>query len=111
MIETAAFVYFSGLLDISSSIPEAINAVRTHPAYFIIVSARYNLDSAEGIRSIFSLCFPHEKDLEQLRVNWLSLAVGLCGHGDMLLRVSGLFDDREAAVDIIGSSDTIMRLL
>ena len=73
-------------------------------------SKRLNVDSVEGVRSVFSSAFPKKDGIEQITVDWLRLALDLCPQGDILIRVTGLFDDREAGVDLIGVENTVLRL-
>jgi hypothetical protein len=110
-IESDGLIRYAGLLEISCrSCDKAINAVRTNPSFSMFFSKRQNVDSVESVRSLFSLAFPKKDGIEQIAVDWLSLALGLCPQDDILLRVTGLFDDREAAVDLIAVKDTVLRL-
>jgi hypothetical protein len=104
-------VRYAGILEVSyNSCDIAINAVRTTPSFSMFFSKRPNVDSVEGVRLVFSSAFPKKNEIEQIAVDWLSLALGLCPQDDILIRVTGLFDDREAAVDVIAMEDTILKL-
>ena len=104
-------IRYAGLLEISrNSCDKAINCVRTNPSFSMIFSKRPNVDCAQSVRSIFSSAFPKKDGVEQIAVDWLSLALVLCPQSDILIRVTGLFDDREAAVDVIATEDTVLRL-
>jgi hypothetical protein len=110
-LESGELIRYAGLLEISDhSCSIAINAVRTNSSFAMIFSKRADIDSSQGIRSIFASAFPKKDGVEQERIDWLTLALGSCTQGDILLRVSGLFDDREVAVDIIASEDIILKL-
>jgi hypothetical protein len=110
-IVSDGLIRYAGLLEIScNSCDKAINSVRTNASFSMIFSKRPNVDSAQGVRSIFSSAFPKKDGVEQVAVDWLSLALGLCPQSDILIRVSGLFDDREAAVDVIATEGTILTL-
>jgi hypothetical protein len=101
-IEASGQIRFAGLLEVTrGSTLRAIESVRTNPACAIICSNRQDIDSKESIRSLFSSAFPKRHELEQTSLDWMSLAMNLCPQGDLLIRVSGLFDDREAAADVI----------
>ncbi len=104
-------IRFAGLLEVTgSSIETALQLVRTNPACAMICSKRKDIDSHVSIRSIFSFAFPKEDGIEQVHVDWMTLALGLCPLGDVLIRVSGLFDDHEAAVDVIALQEYILSL-
>jgi hypothetical protein len=110
-IESKACVHFAGLFEVPSSLySNAINAVRTNPTFSIIVSKRPNMGSAKSVRSIFGSALGSKDGNDHTRVDWLALAVNVCAEGDILVRVSGLFDDHEAAVDIIATKDVIVAI-
>lgn len=104
-------IRFSGVLEVTgSSIESALELVRTNPACAMICSKRQDIDSQVSVRSIFSFAFPKKDGIEQVQVDWMTLALGLCPMGDVLIRVSGQFDDREAAVDVIALQEYILSL-
>jgi hypothetical protein len=108
-IKSEGLVRYAGLLEIScDSCDKAISAARTNSSFAIIFSKRDDIDSQYGVRSIFSAAFP--KGSGQTAVDWLSLAINLCPQEDILVRITGLFDDREAAADLIGVNGAILRV-
>ena len=101
-IEVGSLVRYAGLLEITDGLTEkAINSVRTCSSYAIILSSRHDIILNVSIRYIFSQAFTKQNGIERTSIDWMTLAIALCPQGDVLMRVSGLFDDREAAVDLI----------
>jgi hypothetical protein len=100
--QSEGFVGFAGLLEVSpGSFAKATKVVRTNSAYAIICSNRATIILHESIYSIVLSAFPHTNTTQQVSIDWLRLALDLCTQGDILIRVSGLFDDHEASVDLI----------
>lgn len=96
-------VRFGGFLEITDGlIDKAIEATRTHSCFAIICTRRQTVNSADEIRQVFENAFPRIKGIPQNNIDWMRLALYLCPQGDVLFRVSGQFDDIEAAVDLIG---------
>jgi hypothetical protein len=107
-IESHGRIRFAGLLEVTGdSFAKAINLVRTNSACAIICSKRPNIDSQTSVRSIFLSAFPKTDGMQSVSVDWMTLATALCPQGDILIRVNGLFDDREVAVDVIASADFV----
>ena len=101
-------VRYAGLIEISSVLVEkSIEAVRVCSSFAIIFSRRNDIVLPTSIEEIFRSAFPMQNDLEQTSIDWKGLATALCPKGDLLLRVSGLFDDHEAAVDVIASPQNL----
>lgn len=95
-------VRYAGLMEISSGLVEkAIESVRVRSSFAMIFSRRSDIVLPLSVTQIFRSAFSKQNSIEQTSIDWMSLAVHLCPKGDLLLRVSGLFDDHEAAVDLI----------
>jgi len=110
-IKCGTKVRYAGLLDITDGLIDmATNAARTCPSFAIIFSRRNDITLASSIGQIFCHSFPKEDGLKRTSVDWMSLAIALCPEGDLLLRVTGLFDDHEAAVDVIGTPKDLLAL-
>ena len=92
-------------------IDKAIDSSRGGSSFAIIFSRRNDIDSPHSIQEIFSHGFTKHNDVEQTSIDWMALAISLCPKGDMLLRVSGHFDDREAAVDLIATPQNLPTLV
>ncbi|MHB1423455.1 MAG: hypothetical protein ACYC3I_09735 [Gemmataceae bacterium] len=107
-IESGGLIRFAGLLEVSGkAFDKAIRLARTNSACAIILSSRSNIDSKTCVRSIFLSAFPETSGIQQTSVDWMTLAIDLCPKGDLLIRVSGLFDDPVAAVDVIAAGGII----
>jgi hypothetical protein len=60
---------------------------------------------------MFSHAFIEDSKSSQVAVNWVALALFACaGQENLLIRVSGLFDDREAVAGVIGSHELVSQL-
>lgn len=107
-IKAGSKVRYAGLIEISSVLVEkAIESVRVCSSLAIIFSRRSDIVLPMSVEQIFRSAFSMQNGLEQTSIDWKALAVALCPKGDLLLRVSGLFDDHEAAVDIIASPQNL----
>lgn len=103
-IKVGGQVRHAGLLEITDEMfDKAIDFARTFFSCAIIFSKNDAILSQNSITSLFDYSFPKQNGFEQTSVNWLTLAVALCPQDDVIIRVSGLFDDREAAVDLIAT--------
>jgi len=103
-------VRFAGVLKISDIlIDDVIDFTRINHSSVIFFSNK-NAAKSYLIRQFFSHAFPKKNGIEQDRIDWPTLASYCCVKDDLLLRVSGLFDDLEAAVDIICTPKMMTRL-
>ena len=80
---------------------DAIELIRKNPSCSLMLSCRKNIKEPDTIQELFGSCFPSAFNSEETCVNYLSLALGVCGYGDIVLRVSGFEDERVAAIDLI----------
>ncbi len=107
-VEVGGKVRYAGLLEITDGLIEkAINSTRVCSSFAIIFSNRNDIILPISINQIFSDAFIKRDQFERTSIDWMSLAIALCPQGDMLMRVSGLFDDREAAVDLIATPEKL----
>jgi hypothetical protein len=103
-INSASGIRFVGLLEVGGeAFIKAVNLVRTDSACAIIQSKRPEIDSEASVRSIFASAFPTKNGDPQVNLDWMTLALHLCPQSDILMRVTGRFDDREASVDVIAA--------
>jgi hypothetical protein len=101
-------VRYAGVVEVTPELmDQAVDIVRTDHACAIIFSSRVDMTDPANIETIFRSAFSGASDEARIDVDWLALAVSLCPLGDVLLRVSGLFDDREAAVDLIATPENL----
>jgi hypothetical protein len=76
-----------------------------------IFASRHDEPSTERvIKATFQAAFPELYGTKTTNVDWLGLAIHLCPVGDILLRVSGLFDDRDACIDLIADPELLETL-
>ncbi len=108
---SAEGVRFAGVVEVTErALLEAIQVARTSQSCTLIWSEREDIDSPTAMQSLFRCAFPEAKGTASANLNWLELLRQLVPLGDAVLRVTGNFDDRDAAVDIIGSPDLIASL-
>lgn len=101
-------VRYAGVVEVTPELmDQAVDIVRTDHACAIIFSSRVDMTDPANIETIFRTAFSSAGGGGGMDVDWLALAVSLCPRGDVLLRVSGLFDDREAAVDLIATPENL----
>lgn len=104
-------IRYAGLLEITDAlIDKAIEATRVNTSFAIVFSSRADIVFSESINYIFSHAFTKKNGYEGTSIDWMTLAITLCPRGDVLMRVSGLFDDREAAVDLIATPRNLPKL-
>lgn len=97
-------IRYAGVVQVSRlAFERSIEVVRNQHSCAIILSSREDFESLENVKAIFDLAFRQIHYKRGISVDWGRLASGLCPLGDVLMRVSGMFDDREAAIDIIWS--------
>ena len=110
-IEAGGQIRYAGALEVTDELIErAIESARVCSSCAIILSKREEVISQMSIRYIFSCAFPKQNGIEQTSVDWMNLAMALCPQGDVLMRISGLFDDREAAADLIANPQNLTAL-
>ena len=97
-------VRYAGLAEVTPELTDqAFEIARTDRACAIIFSRRGDITNAFSVESIFRIAFPCVSGEGATHVDWLALAVSLCPLGDILMRMSGQFDDRDAAADLIAT--------
>ena len=67
-----------------------------------IVLSKKNFGKLEfEITHLFEYAFPKNNNLPQNAVDWQSLSIGCCPSRDIIVRVSGSWDEREVSIDLI----------
>lgn len=96
-------IRFAGIAQIPEvALADAADFVRTNDSAVLFCSSHITMSESD-VRSMFALAFPKG----QLGADWAVLADGAAAQQDILLRVSGGFDDREAAVDALMSAELL----
>lgn len=99
MVESNEGVRFAGLAEVSQAgFFTATQIMRSESSCAIILSARPDIGSQGGITQLFNSAFPGN-GTAQSRVDWLSLSLDCCQLGDVVIRVGGSWDEREASLD------------
>ncbi len=109
LIESDAGLRYAGMVELDdNTFGQAIELLRTDSACFILASNRSQVHSADSLVNMISLAFPNDDSgMKSTSVDWLNVAASLCARGDFVVRVSGLFDDPEATIDLIFSSEVL----
>lgn len=102
-IAGAAGVRFAGVAAVDNTwLLEALELVRVDPACFLFVSHRKDLVLPEQVKRLFDVVFTGGPADSQTHIDWQALITAVCPLGDIVIRVSGGFDDPEGAIDLIG---------
>jgi hypothetical protein len=81
--------------------------LRRHLASYILLSSRPEVATGESLKSMYLSAFPKQHSEECSEVNWPSLAADLCPKGDIIVRVSGSYDERLVAIDCLVPDDLV----
>jgi hypothetical protein len=107
-VDAGEIVRFADLFKIDNeNLIGAVHAARINPSYAIICSKRLDIVAKPNIRSIVAAAFPTSDSAQQTSIDWMLLALRVCPLGDLLIRVTGMFDDSEASVEIIANDEII----
>ena len=68
---------------------------------FIFVSSRVQRASQDLLRCLYDTLAVESSSGEYSSINWTTVAGELCALGDGVIRASGSFDDRDAAIDLM----------
>lgn len=102
MIESDEGIRFAGVAEISpAGLFVATQILRQESACAMILSKRTDVHSEDGISDLFNSAFPLQHGTAQTQVDWLSLALHRCPLEDIVIRVGGSWDEREASLDLI----------
>jgi len=104
MVESSEGIRFAGLAEVSKAgFFTATQIVRSSIACAIILSARAEISIERSIVQLFNSAFPPYKGTAQSSVDWLSLSLDCCQLGDVVIRASGPWCEREASLDFFMS--------
>lgn len=104
MVESSEGIRFVALAEVSKAgFFTATQIVRSSSSCAIILSARAEICIERSIVQLFNSAFPPRKGIAQSRVDWLSLSLDCCQLGDVVIRVSGSWCEREASLDFFMS--------
>jgi hypothetical protein len=99
---------YAGVAQIGAdSLFTATQLLRANPSCALIISKRLDVSSENGINALFKSAFPLRREVAASRVDWLHLSLNLCPVGDILGSVTGSWDEREAAFNLIMRRDTL----
>jgi len=104
MVKSSEGIRFVGLAEVSKAgFFAATQILRRSMSCAIILSARAEISDERSIVQLFNSAFPLYKGTAESRVDWLSLSLHCCQLGDVVIRVSGSWDEREASLDFFMS--------
>ncbi len=107
-------VRFSGAIKLTeNTLLNAIDFNRTDLGSFIFFTRKKTRLDLPQINTLFHAGFsPKGKEkIPDLSIDWLNLILHIGRTEDLLFRVWGMFDNKEAAVDIIGNYKSISSLV
>lgn len=98
-------VNYAGVIRIRNGLGAACETVRDSNSSFLFFSNRPNLDNEIEIKRLYGDAIPSYTQGSDVKIDWTSLAIAICSSGDLLVRVTGGFDDPEVAIDVIANAD------
>ena len=100
-------VRYGGLAELNrAQLKWGVTILRKKRASFIIISNRKNVSDAHSLSAMFEAAFPSDNS-RSTGINWLSLSLEMCPLSDIIVRLSGFFDDRESFIDLIMLKDCL----
>jgi len=104
-------VRFAGVVKIDIvDLCEAITVMRSNASSILFLSKDKSFLHSENINELFCSAFPVYKGLPECSVNWQHFLVSYPLEESVAVRVSGHYDDRCTAIDLIGLSSVIEKL-
>lgn len=113
MFESAEGIRFAGIAAVNrNTFRQAMMIVRNDSGAAVVMSRRNEIEESSGIEYIYHCAFPPQRSgkrrgVDSSTVNWMTLAVGLCPLGDVVLRLTGDYDERQVSCDCFMSSETV----
>jgi len=102
LVESDAGLRFVGVAEVTKdNFLTAVQVMRSEPSSAMILSKRQDIYSEDGIRFLFDSAFSPRDRAIQASVDWLNLALHCSPLGDVVIRVGGSWDEREASLDFI----------
>lgn len=109
--EFAEGLRFAAVVELTpENFAEGTRLLRALRSSALVWTAREQMDSEAGTRRFFELAFPPRKGVPDDRTDWARLASAYCPLGDILVRPSGSWDERECSLDLIGRRDQLRPL-
>ena len=82
--------------------------LRSEPSNGLIISSRDIMTSEADIRRIFEAAFPISiKEVRETRLELLNFVLTLCPLGDIVVRISGTWDEGETSIDMFMRSELL----
>lgn len=102
MVESHKGVRFMGMAEVSQEgLFTATQILRSGSSGALILSQSDYCESEVDVPRIFNSAFPERAGAAQEQIDWLNLSLACCPSNDIVIRVSGSWDEREAALDLI----------
>ena len=109
--ESAEGLRFAAVAELTpENFAEGARLLRGLRSSALVWTAREQMDSEAGTRRFFELAFPPRKGVPDALTDWARLASAYCPLGDILVRPSGSWDERECSLDFIGRRDQLRPL-
>lgn len=111
-IEADDPTWFCGLVSVEGPAVTAVleRSRAQSPTVFVFLSPEPVRSTHESLRQLFDSAFPGNQANPPTAIVWSSLTRQLCTGNDLLLRMTGRFDDRETALAILGARPNIAEL-
>jgi hypothetical protein len=100
--ELDGMVNFVGAIDIDfESLPRAIKVFRSYRTCFLVLSRANNFLNSGNVSNFVDAAFSTYKHKSINLIDWVSVC-SMCDDDNIIVRVSGDYDDRCTAIDLIG---------
>src|SRR5262249_10487607 len=84
-----------------------VSIVRRTRASALILTQRTNVKTEAGVRSLFDAAFLKEDGVYESMVSWSRLAARRCPEGEILIKASGSWDERQYSLDFLGLPENL----
>lgn len=102
MIESSEGLRYFGIAEVKKeTFYNATQILRNTRAGAIVLSKRNYGKSESEVIQLFDYAFPKKNELPQNAIDWQNLSIGCCPAHDIIVRVSGSWDEREVSLDLI----------
>lgn len=101
-VESREGVRFAGVAAVSrQGLFTATQILRGSNSGALLLSERDYCETEDDLMRLFDDAFPSVNGVPQGQVDWLNLSLARCPSDDVVIRVSGSWDEREASLDLI----------
>ena len=102
LLESEEGIRFASVAEVTEvGFPTTAKILREESSCTLILSKRRDVDSQDGVRQIFEAAFCPIDQPVQSSVDWLNLALHSALLKDVVIRLTGSWDEQESALNLI----------